>query len=251
MIKAIIIDDEPSAGEVLQTLIKNYTTHIDICEICQNIPKALNAIRTCRPNIIFLDIELADGSGFEILENLNGLEARVIFVTAYEHYAIQAIKHSAFDYILKPIMPQELNKTIDKIFDDELKQNPYPNVEPLLKQLTGGLNNKIGVSNRGGLEYYDINEILFIEGQGSYIKMHLIDNKEVVASKKIKDFEAILDSKGFIRVHRSYYINTAHIANILKEDGGYIKMTNGKQIPISLSYKEEAIKAIKGISNII
>jgi two-component system LytT family response regulator len=251
MIKAIIVDDEPSAGEVLQTLIKGYTPHINVCAYCQNIPQAIAALEKYKPNILFLDIELADGSGFEVLENLNGLEVRVVFVTAYEHYAVQAIKYNAFDYILKPIMPQELNETIDKIFDDELTQKPYPDINPLLKQVSGGLHEKIGIKNREGLEYYSIKDILYVEGQGSYIQMFLTGGESVLVSKKIKDFEVILDKKGFLRVHKSYYINITHIAGVLKESGGFIKMTNGKEIPISNTYKENALKVIKNISNIV
>ncbi len=251
MIKAIIVDDEPSAGEVLQTLIKDYTPHINVCAYCQNIPQAIIALEKYKPNILFLDIELADGSGFEVLENLNGLELRVVFVTAYEHYAVQAIKYNAFDYILKPIMPQELNQAIDKIFSDELAHNPYPDIDPLLKQVSSGFHNKIGIKNREGLEYYSIENILYVEGQGSYIQMYLAGGKKVLVSKKIKDFEAILDEKGFLRVHKSYYINTIHIIGVLKESGGFIKMTNGKEIPISNTYKEETFKVIKRLSNII
>ena len=194
---------------------------------------------------------MADGSGFEILENINWLEARVIFVTAYEDYAIQAIKHNAFDYILKPIMPQELYKTIDKIFDDELKQQPYPNSENLLKQLSNNEDYKIAIPTRKGLEYYFTHEIVFVKGEGSYSKIHLAGGREALVTKKLKEFETKLNSKGFIRIHKSYIINTIHVAGKIKADGGYLKMTDNNLIPISNTYKESVEQTIKSITNII
>lgn len=250
MIKTIIIDDEPAAGEVLKMLIERHTSQIEICEICYNIPQAIKAIKDCKPNIIFLDIELGDGSGFEILEEFKDLDTRVVFVTAYEHYAIQAIKHNAFDYILKPILPEELQQTIDKIFSDELKQQPYPNFSKLLQQLSKE-EEKIAIPTRKGLEYFKLIDIVFIEGQGSYTKMHFTNGEGTLVTKKLKDFEEKLASSGFIRVHKSYLINLSQVKGLLKEDGGYVEVTNNKKIPISITYKKEVLSRINDISNIV
>lgn len=250
MIKTIIIDDEPAAGEVLKTLIERHTSQIKICEICYNIPQAIKAIKECKPNIIFLDIELGDGSGFEILEEFKGLEARVVFVTAYEHYAIQAIKYNAFDYILKPILPEELQQTIDKIFSDELKQQPYPNFSALLHQLSKE-EEKIAIPTRKGMEYFKLNDIVFIEGQGSYAKLHFTNGDEMLVTKKLKDFEEKLGNSGYMRIHKSYLINLSQVNGVLKEDGGYVEVANNKKLPISATYKKEVLSRINDISNIV
>lgn len=253
MIKAIIVDDEPSAGEVLHTLIASYTQQIEVCEECLTIPQAIAALHTHKPDIIFLDIELADGSGFEVLEHLNHQKPRVIFVTAYEHYALKAIKHNAFDYILKPIHPEELNKVLQKITDQGQKspQPAIPDATALLQQLIGGINKKIAVPNRTGLEYYYIDDIVLIEGQGSYAEMVLTNGNNVLVSKKVKDFEETLTHKGFLRVHKSFLINMAHIESLHKDDGGYIQMSNGRQVTISSKDREEILRSIKQASNII
>lgn len=251
MIKAIIVDDELSAGEVLQTLISSFSHQVTICSICTNIPDAIGAIQKHEPNVIFLDIELADGSGFEVLENLNDLQTRVVFVTAYEHYAINAIKHNAFDYILKPIDPDELYGMLGKLIEEEEKVAPYPDASTLLQQLLGGIGKKIAVPNRTGLEYYFIDDIILIEGQGSYVQMHLVNGSSPLISKKIKDFEGILANKGFLRVHKSFFINLAHIESLHKDEGGYIQMSNGKQVTISPKDKDDILRNIKRLSNII
>lgn len=250
MIKAVIVDDEPSAGEVLEILIKKYTSHIQICEVCTKIPQAIEAIEKHKPGIIFLDIELGSGSGFEILEHFSELKSRVVFVTAYEHYAVKAIKHNAFDYILKPILPEELKQTIDKIFEDELENNPYPNIDELLKQLTN-TNNKIAINTRKGMEYFKEDDIVIIQGQGSYSKLYLTNDKESLVTKKLKDFEEKINMNIFLRVHKSYIINLKHIVGVLKEDGGYVEMNNKKKIPISNTYKVETLKRIEDLSNIV
>lgn len=251
MIKAIIVDDEPSAGEVLQTLISSFPQQITICDICTNIPSAISAIQKHEPTVIFLDIELADGSGFEILENLDDLQPRIVFITAYEHYAINAIKHNAFDYILKPIDPEELYRVLEKLIEEEEKSAPYPDAMALLQQLIGGIGKKIAVPNRTGLEYYFIDDIVLIEGQGSYVQMHLTNGNSPLISKKIKDFEGILANKGFLRVHKSFFINLAHIESLHKDDGGYIQMSNGRQVTISPKDKDDILRSIKQLSNII
>lgn len=251
MIKAIIVDDELSAGEVIQTLVTAFTDEIKICSICLNIRDAVQDIYKYMPDVLFLDVELADGSGFEILEKFSDLHARVVFVTAYEHYALKAIKYSAFDYILKPIIPDEMNQVLNKVLAEIKKSAPFPDSQALLQYLKGSQSKKIAVPNRNGFQYFSIDDIILIEGDGSYTKMHLADDKCILVSKIIKDFEAALANKGFLRVHKSFLVNTAHITELRREDSGYLVMSNGKKISISPRDKEDIIYKLKAYSNII
>lgn len=249
MIKTVIIDDQPAAGEVIETLLAAFSNEICVCQVCLNIPDAIAAIHKHEPDIVFLDVELADGSGFEILEKFPGLRARVIFVTAYEHFAIKAIKHHAFDYLLKPVSPDEFNIVTHKAIGDVKKVTPVQDVTTLLRLIKEP--QKIAVPDRHGLQYYAVDHIVLLEAQGNYTEMHLSTARPVLVSRLIKDFEAILSDKGFIRVHKSYLVNMNHVSAYRREDSGCLLMSNGRKIPISARDKENVLSRLKAGSNMI
>lgn len=251
MIKAIIIDDEQAATELVKTLIYSFTSKIKVVHTSTAIPDAIQAIQKFQPEIIFLDIELRDGLGFEILEHFPKIEAHVIFITAYDNYAIKAIKFHAFDYILKPIMPEELQSAIQKVLAQIEEKTPLADAKALLTYLKNNAQNRMAVPGKNGLYYYQVDDVVSIEGDGSYSIMHLTDKKEVVVTRKIKDFEESLGESGFIRVHKSFLINSSHITQLHRDDSGYLLMSNGQKIPISPKDKEEIIRKIKMVSTII
>lgn len=252
MIRTVIVDDEAASCEVLESLINVNNLDVKVCEKCYDIDSAIHAIRQYHPDIIFLDIELADGSGFEVLEHFIDLEARIIFVTAYEHYALKAIKYNAFDFILKPVNPSELGEVLKKVVKDILNSAPYASNNALLAQLkSGSISNKIAVPSKNGYQYYKTDDIIVIEGEGSYSRIHLADGRVELVSKVLKDFEKSLVQQGFIRTHKSYLANIQHIDEIRKEDGGYLIMSSKKQVPISTKNKDAVVENIKAFSNII
>lgn len=251
MIKAIIIDDEVASIEVIRTLVHTFSNEIAICSTCLTIDDAVRETRLHKPDILFLDIELADGLGFEILEQLPDLHPHVIFITAYDHYAIRAIRFHAFDYLLKPVIPGEMHQTLNKVIMDIKEQHTRPDSQALLHQLRTGLVQKIAVPSKNGLHYYPIQDIVLIEGDGSYAVMHLANANPVTVTKKIKNFEELLSDKGFIRIHKSFLVNTDHIRELHRDDSGYLVMSNGKKVPISPKDKEEIIHLIKQVSNIV
>lgn len=251
MIKAIIVDDESSACEAIETLVNCAGHDVSIDSICNTVEQAILAINKHQPEVIFLDIELADGSGFEVLENFPHLKARVIFITAYEHYALKAIKYNAFDYILKPVDPAELEAVLQKVADEIKKSAPFPDTVALLEQIKGRGREKIAVPTKNGLQYHTIGEIICIQGEGSYANMYLTGNKTVLVSKIIKDFEVSLADKGFLRVHKSFLVNVNHIEEYRRDEGGSLIMSNGKQIPISSKNRDEVLLALKKLSDTI
>lgn len=251
MIKAVIVDDEPSACEVIQSLIKVYGPEYTVCQSCHTIDDAVSSIYRHQPDILFLDIELADGSGFEILEKFSELHARVVFITAYEHYALKAIKHNAFDYILKPIVPDEFKQVLDKVTKEIKKSEPLPDSNALLQLFRGGMSRKIGVPTRNGLHYYPVDDIVVLQGEGSYTNMHLAGGEKVLVTKILKDFESSLRANGFLRVHKSFLVNINHITELRKEDSGCLLMSNGETVPISQREKDEVISLLKAYSPIV
>lgn len=251
MIKAIIVDDEPSAGEIISTLIQTNTDEVQVCCICQKIADALKNIHQYQPDLLFLDIELADGSGFDILEQVPDLDARIIFITAHEHYSLQAIKLQAFDYILKPIDPEEFKAALHKVIRNLKQQIAPPLPDTLLHYLRNLNTRRIAVPNRNGFSYYNIDEIVTLEAKGSYTCVHFSNNKQLLVSRGLRDFEVSLAEKNFLRVHKSFLVNMDHIAELHRDDNGYLVMSNGSKIYLSSKDKVAIIKKIKEFSNII
>ncbi|HTN17267.1 MAG TPA: LytTR family DNA-binding domain-containing protein [Chitinophagaceae bacterium] len=249
MIKAIIVDDELAAGEVICNLIQTFTTAIEVCSICHTIDHAIQEIQRIRPDILFLDIELAEGSGFEILERLPDLRLKVVFVTAYEQYALKAIKHHAFDYILKPVVPAEFKELLDKL----LRQEETGSVDSstLLRFLQEQRPKRIAVPMRSGFHYYDVQDIIMLKAQGSYTSMCLTGNREVLVTRILKDFETSLAGNGFLRVHKSFMVNTRYIVELRKEDSGHLLMSNGELVPISTKDRESILNSLQAAVRII
>lgn len=251
MIKAIIVDDEPSAGEIIRTLIRKNNRDIAICATCQTIADAVKNINAHKPDLLFLDIELADGSGFDILEQVPDINTHVIFISAHEHYSLQAIKRQAFDYILKPVDPAEFAQTLQKVTEHIRQRTGGPFPEELLHLLRGQNLRRIAVPNRNGFSYYNIDDIISLEAAGSYSRIHLTGNKEVLVSRGLRDFEQSLSGKNFLRVHKSFLVNMDHIAELHRDDNGYLVMSNGSRIYLSSKDKTEIIRKIKEYSNMV
>ncbi len=251
MIKAVIIDDEQSAIGVIESLLEKESERIQICATCMSVETAVQAIRKHLPDLIFLDVELLDGSGFEVVEQVEHLPGRIIFVTAFEHYALRAIKNQAFDYILKPIKPSEFSLTLEKACQQINANTPILESGGLIRFMMEAMKNKIAIPTRHGFQYIEVPELLYIKGEGSYSNLFLKDKKEMMVSKIIKDFETILIEKGFLRVHKSYLVNMNHIAELRKDDSGYLVMDNGVKIPISHKDREKVLYKLRIFSNLI
>jgi two-component system LytT family response regulator len=200
------------------------------------------------PDILFLDVELADGTGFDVLEKLPGLKARVIFITAYDHYSLQAIKHHAFDYILKPIDPAEFRKTLQETISIIGSARPENDLLNYFRKLE---TKKIAIPDRSGYKYHDIDTIVLLEAEGSYTKIFFSDSQQTLISKGLREFETPLHDKGFLRVHKSYFVNITHIAELRKEDGGYLVMSNDKIVPIGAKNRDEVMERLKHFARLV
>lgn len=223
MYKAIIIDDEEMARTLLEGMLKSYCTNVDVVASCDDLPTGVKAIRKLKPDIVFLDIEMPGHSGLEILEFFDTAEVdfSIIFVTAYNNYAIQAFKLSAVDYLLKPIEAEELVNAIELHEKYQYKQN----MAALKHNLHSNKSKKIGLSGVSSVVFVDLDEILFFQAEGAYTKVFLKDGKFILASKSLKHFEqALADSLEFYRCHKSYIVNINYITEYVKSDGGYLKI---------------------------
>lgn len=231
MHKAIIIDDEEMARVLLNGMLAEYCPEIQVTELCQDLPSGVKAIRKHKPDIVFLDIEMPGHSGLELLDffDENEVEFSIIFVTAYNRYAIQAFKLSAVDYILKPIEADDLMNAV-ALFK---KNNTRKNYSLLKNNLTVSQPKKMRINTVNSVSFVTLDDILFFQADGAYTKVILKEGKIIVASKGLKYFENVLSGNtDFFRCHKSFIVNVHCIAEWVKSDGGYLKI-NEHQIAVA------------------
>lgn len=246
MYTAIIIDDEPKGRLALRLKIKTYCPDINLVAEVDNGKDGIAAIEKLHPQIIFLDIEMPGMSGFEMLNSLPDKNFHIIFTTAYDQYAIKAIRYAAFDYLLKPIDIEELKQAIGKI-----NLQPISQTKTQINLLQQNINhpkkllNKLAIPTLDGLLFYDINDILYLEANSNYTNIHFTNKTKLLASKTLKDFEELLPEDIFFRPHHSFIINLNFIKRYIKGDGGQIELTNGTYVDVSRRKKDEFLKAIR------
>ncbi len=245
MITAIIIDDEAKGRLALREKLLAYCPQIKLLAEATNGQEALMLIQHHKPQLIFLDIEMPRMNGFEMLNELREKNFHIIFTTAYDQYAIKAIKYAAFDYLLKPIDIEELKTAIEKIDAKENNQTKkqvellQQNMQHPKKQL-----NKLAIPTLEGLLFFDINDIIHLEANSNYTFIYFSDKSKITASKTLKEFEDILPESIFFRTHHSHLINLNYIKRYIKGDGGQIELQNGNYVDVSRRKKEEFLKAI-------
>lgn len=236
MINAIIVDDEVTAIYALKEEIKHYCPHVHIIAECDGFKTAVDQINLLKPELVFLDIHLGDGTGFNVLEHTTWKGYKVIFTTAYDNYAINAFKVNAIDYILKPISGVELLAAVNKVIDSE-HPNPALNV----------IDNKIALQLSDRISLYNISEIIRIEASSNYSWIYCANGEKVLSSKTLKEFEYALQSSGFVRVHHTHLINVSHLKKVFTKDGMMAEMSNGDMIPVSHRKKNLLLLMIERI----
>jgi two-component system LytT family response regulator len=245
MLNAIIIDDELNGRIALKQKLHDYCPEVKVVAEAENGYKGLEMIRTHQPQLVFLDIEMPEMDGFEMLIQLPGKKFHIVFTTAYDQYAIKAIKYAAFDYLLKPIDIEELKSTIDRIRLQVIPEHTVQKLETLEQNLlTKPFLNKIAIPTLEGLLFFDISQIIRLEAQSNYTNIYFEDHPRLMASRTLKDFEEILPTDIFFRLHNSHIINMQFMKRYLKGDGGQVELKNGDYIMVSRRKKEEFLKLI-------
>jgi len=244
MIKAIIVDDEQKSRKILQQLVHEHCPFVEVRELCDSVEQALVAIEKHAPGLVFLDIEMPFNNGFNLLEKIEKPAFDVIFVTAYDHYAIKAIKFSAMDYLLKPVDEEELKRAVDKLkHRDVLKKNTGADVAMLLANLKSK-SARIAVPAFDGLEMISIEDIVKCTSNDTYTTIFLAGGKKTVVSRILKDYEELLGDYNFLRIHHSCLINLKQVARYVKGDGGYVIMADGSTCEVSRRKKAELMSRL-------
>jgi two-component system, LytTR family, response regulator len=237
-LNVIIVDDEQNARLALRGIITENFPELQILDECNDVPTAVKSILKHQPDLIFLDISMPGYSGIELFKFLDTdqFKFKVIFVTAYSEYAINAFELSAVDYILKPVRIDALRRAISKVQES---QDDTLNV--LHENMTPGHSQKLALQTGEGITIIPLNEILYLKADGSYTHFLLSKNKKITVTKKIADFTRLEQMGGFLRIHRSHMVNIDRISKILKIDGGVVEMDNGDTLSISTDKKQDLI----------
>lgn len=242
MLKAIIIDDEKAAIKTLTVLLEKHVPEVQLVGASANCTEGIVQIEEQKPDIIFLDISMPEMNGFTLLQQLKFRDFHLIFTTAHEHYAIQAIKHHATDYLLKPIDIDELKQAIQTVLHARIPRDETSEVRRL------ELGSRIGLPIREGLVYHTVSDIIWIESQGNYCTFHTVDEKKYMVSKNIGEYEDLLPEREFFRPHKSYLINMRKVKKYIRTDGYFVEMSDGAIVEISRRKKDEFLQLMNGTS---
>lgn len=239
--KAIVIDDEVKGREILHKLIEQYCKDVEIVAFASNVIEAYELIKFHKPHIVFLDIEMPGGNGFSLLEKFPENEFKVIITTAFDNYAMKAIKHQAFDYLLKPIDIDELRASIsavEKLMDNSSRGT---NKDSITQQKLS-LNGRLALPVKDGIFYLTVSEIIRIESDGGYSTFYVCDGKKYVVSRNLKDYEDLLPEKEFFRIHKSHLINIRKVKKYIRTDGNFLEMEDGSIVEVARRKKDEFLQ---------
>lgn len=246
--KVIIVDDEAMARETLANLLLMEFPQINIAAKCASVEEGLKAINEHQPNLVFLDIEMPSGTAFDLLKKTDNKNFNVIFVTAYSEYAINAIKFSALDYLLKPVDIDELKSAVNQhISAKKLQRNQLELLVEMLQEKEDK-KTKIAIPESDGISIIEIDHIIRCESDGNYTKIFTADGNRIITSKTLAEYDDMLSGLQFFRVHRSHLINMNYVVKYVKADGGYLIMKDNAEVEISRRKKAEFIEQLAALS---
>lgn len=249
MLKAVIVEDEKPSRDTLVGMLKLFCKNVEIAGEAQNVQEGIEVIRQCKPDVVFLDIQMPDGSGFRLLEELSDIHFDVIFTTAYDQFAIKAIKFSALDYLLKPIFRDDLIKAVGKAEENLLKVNRKEHIDVLLDNIRKAPEEppKIILSTTEKINVVSVDDIIRCESDNYYTFFYFTNGQKMIVSKTLKENEELLKDHNFIRPHKSHLVNSKYIKSFLRSGSGFIVMVDGSEIPVSRRKRELIIDIISNL----
>ncbi|MFI5132669.1 MAG: LytR/AlgR family response regulator transcription factor [Chitinophagales bacterium] len=249
MIKSIIVDDEQHCIDRLKGFLQSdYSNSVELAGEFSSVADGFNGVNDLKPDLIFLDVQIHDKTGFDLLREIGRTDFEVIFTTAYDKFAVQAIKLSALDYLLKPIDKDELKLAINKYHDRKKKSDSNQRLEVLLQNTRpqNGIPGRIIVPTSSGFEIFDVTEIMRCESTSNYTTIYLKNKQKLMVAKTLKEFEDMLTEHGFFRIHNSHLVNLAYIKSYNRGKGGSVILTDGMELDVSTRRKEDFLKKISG-----
>ncbi len=245
MIRAIIIDDEYDSRSTIFNILQNYCNNITVAGQASGVSDGLMMIMAEKPDVVFLDIQMADGTGFDLLEKIPQIDFQIIFITAFDQYALKAIKFSAIDYILKPVDPHQLVEAVGKI---RKKTPDFQEINKKINILLRNRNNfeRITLPTFEGFKFINIKDIIRCESENNYTHFHLNTGEDILVTRTLKEYEETLSDLDFVRVHQSHLINLRYVDRYIKGDGGTVVMADGAEVEVSRRRKEDFLNMMTG-----
>lgn len=243
MLNTILIDDQEFCTEVLQDMLKHVNADINVVAVCNSGKEGIKAIKKHDPDLVILDVEMPGMTGFEMLQEIKQPGFEVIFTTSFDKYSIEAIRYSALDYLLKPVMPHELKAALEKM-DHRQNKNITKQFKTLFQHLDGSRRpvNHVALPSMEGLIFVNVIDIIHCESDSNYTTLFLKSGEKMVVTKTLKDIEGLLEGNNFYRVHNSHLINMHHIKKYVKGNAGYVVMDSGADITVARNRKEDFLK---------
>ena len=247
MKKILIIDDEKPTRELIQHMLESFNLNAEIFTDGENVETGINSIEKIQPDLVLLDIQMPDGNGFDVLKRTQYKKFEVIFITAFQEFAIQAIKFSALDYILKPIDMEELQNAVKRALDSIHDMTDESQIMALQNNIQPHQKRKIVLKTLESIHIVDIENIIRCEADKNYTSFYLVDGKRILVSRTLKNFDLMLAGHNFFRVQQSHLININYIERYDKHDGGYVVMKDGASVPLSPAKKEQFFQLLQSL----
>lgn len=247
MIKAIIIDDIEQARTTLRQDLRDYAPDIELIGEASGVVEGAKLLKHIQPDIVFLDIQMQDGSGFDLLDLLLNIPFKIIFITASDAHAIKAFRYAAIDYLLKPVDPDELVSSLDKYRKQQINENEkYKLLNESLKNHSKP-SERLALHSQDKIHIVNISDIIRCESSVNYTEFYFSNRKKMVVSKTLKEFEDLLTDLNFYRVHQSHLVNTKYIHEFVKTEGGHLIMSDGSMVPVSTRKRPDVVKMLDGL----
>ena len=248
MIRALLIDDEHHSNHTLRYELERHCPNVQVLGEALSGEEGIFKIEQLKPDLIFLDIEMPGMSGFEMISRLVPVDFEIIFVTAYDQYAIRAFRFAAVDYLLKPVTGEYLKEAVGRISRRDANAEQHLKLEAFMHNMRHGMQSpRIALSSGRGMDFVNVTDILYCHAESNYTHMHMSDGKKYTQAKTLKDVEQILEQLDFFRIHQSYLINLRQVLRYVRDDGGYVIMPDGIKIPIAKRRKEEFLAWLKTV----
>lgn len=248
MLRAAIVDDEPMNRSLLEEMIAQFLPNLQVVASAESVKEAVTLIEEHQPDLVFLDVEMPENDGFDLLKHFKQPAFHVIFTTSHPHYAIKALKSDALDYLLKPIQIEELKESVYRAGAKIKERNILSRIDDSISLMKESKregqfdNDRIALPSNEGLVFYKIDEITRCEADRSYCNFHLVNGEKILVSRPLRDFQDVLEDRKFFRVHKSNMVNLKYVEKYIKGRGGYVVMTDGSQIEVSARRKNELLK---------
>ncbi len=244
MIRVAIIENEEDAQYLLSSIIRDFCPSLELVGMAKTVSEGLELLESTKPDLVFLDIEIEDGTSFQLLDKLKHLTFKIIFTTAFDQHALKAFKYGAVDYLLKPYSPKDVLKSVERVKRSLYDQAIFNRLDYLIKNNSPQKNIKITIPTSEGVNVVSVSDIIRLEADRSYCFICLSDGERILVSKPLKDLEKALPKEMFFRVHTTHLINIDYIDRYIKDDGGYVIMNDSSQVPIARRRKQNFLELL-------